>query len=275
MTYDYALPGCVAAAVACGDTVPLSRHVEELAGRASCAWLNLAVTHDGISLRPWAPAAPVESLRDVIARATENGLHVEHRRRAGGTEPYEIDAFPADLARRGEARASVVTLANVVLLTLRGAPLLYIPAVLGECAQRSAVEPRDAVRGRIRGSALPRPTEEAAVGSPVRLMALRTSEPALAASAPMRLTYNDSGLLVYERGQEGVVTVALNFSRNVRPFSMRQSGYELITGARAAGVVAIAPRCAKVFLHAGSAWYGGDKPHSGRGGTSVVRSPER
>jgi hypothetical protein len=244
LVYDYGLAPCVAAAVVLGDTRPLVAHLEQIGRRPRAAWCNMASTHDGLSLRPWASPLSRRQANGLALAASSAGTRVAAREMQGERQPYEIACTVADLARMREPAADgsqIVSTVNTLVIGMKGVPSFYLPSVLGELARTSDAdpgEPRSAVRCRLAQSLSDHP---GGVGV-LELLRLREEEPALAASAPLRVVQQPPGIVWFDRGSKFEVSVVCNFTPNPQIVTGARRGVDLRTGeALRAGRATLAP----------------------------------
>jgi sucrose phosphorylase len=233
--YCYALPPVIASAASLGRVEPLAQVVTDLASRHQVNWINLAVTHDGISLRPWNPVLPSEDLDLLVELAESRGVVVVKRPTGHGRQSaYELDGLPADLYRRGTVGDDFVTqhvgLVNSLLLAIRGLPLLYLPAALGMRSEQRhrKGDARSVVRFRIHGEDS-RSLNRRILSQLARMIALRAELPALSASSPMRLVSAEKEVVVFTRGLQGDLTVVHNFGFSPDKLRLPSTKLDLLT----------------------------------------------
>ena len=246
LVYDYELPRCAAVALVLAEVSPLATEIERMAARTPAHWCNIVVTHDGLSLRPWAPTSHQHLLERLVGEVDQAGLPVQRAVVGGSDRPYEVDVLPADLDLAARSSLGVqdprcAHLATSLVMTLPGVPMVYLPALLG---LRSTPVADDAdQRGRVRA----RIATDAGIDLdlPLRMLALRSAVPALRTSSPVRLLEADGGLLVFSRGHEAVVVVVHNFSAQWRTVHLERPGRDLLGGTPVeSGVLRVAPRTA-------------------------------
>ncbi|CAL9539481.1 Glucosylglycerate phosphorylase [Actinosynnema sp. ALI-1.44] len=245
LVYDYEFPRCAAIALVLGDTGPLADEVRRLSTRQRGHWCTMVVTHDGLSLRPWVPARHRQLLDRLVRVLVTTGVPVHHVVRDGEELPYEVNALPADLDRPAAAALDVArphcaVMAMSLVATVRGTPMVYLPALLGVVSTPvpAGIDPRE----RIRRPHLP-DAAGADHGLMVRMLELRSSSPVLDAASPMRLLRDEAGLLVFTRGPNGELVVVHNFSARQRTVAIARPGVDLLTRRRLdAGAHPVAPR---------------------------------
>lgn len=234
-TYNYAIPPALTAAALLSDTSALGNEVRRLSAKRTTSWLNVGATHDGISLRPWMPVLSENMTRSTIRAATARGINVvTHLGESGSSQHYEINCLPADFDNMSnQSTYSVTDLWHSVLLSMKGTPLLYLPAVLGlpSVSPGGISEPRAATRFRIGDTYLRNSRPRIALSAAIqRMLRIRRSVPELWASSPMELVLEREGLLVYSRGLDRNLVVVHNFGASKRPHQLDASGYDLLTG---------------------------------------------
>jgi len=224
LVYDYALPPLICHSLLQGDAQALGRYLNvRPAWSGDAAPLNILSTHDGLYLRPHAPALSPHELDGLLAHATSRGGICIERMHGGVSAAYECDISVAALLRASEdsprLAAERMVAGLFVLLSIPGVPAIYLNLLLGadndQEKARLTGHPRAINRKTYTDSELEKllaPDTQADLTLRVlrRLLAARANLPDLAPATRFDLAGSVGGVLAFHRGEKLFCAVNLS-----------------------------------------------------------------
>ena len=206
-----------------------------------CTFLNFTASHDGIGLRPAEGLLPEAELDALVALMHEFGGFVSMRTLPDGSErAYELNITLFDALRgtvRGEDGHQVARFvaSQLLMLSLRGIPALYLHSLLATSNDRDGVERTGRTRSINR-----REWDEAELrahladpeGPGARVLAalthalrVRRRTPAFSPAAAQEVLPVDEGLVVLRRGEGAAAVLAVvNVTGDTRHVHAERAG---------------------------------------------------
>lgn len=139
MVYQFSLPPLLLHALYSGNTQFLSnwaRSLEQTPLPENCTYLNFTASHDGVGLRPLEGLLPKEEIDTFLSAMRERGGYISTKSNTDGTEsPYELnisyfDAFRTPAGGDNQWHIAAFLLSQIVALSLKGIPAVYIHSLL-------------------------------------------------------------------------------------------------------------------------------------------------
>jgi glycosidase len=139
MVYQFSLPPLLLHALYSGNTGFLSNwalSLELTPLPENCTYLNFTASHDGVGLRPLEGILPKEEIDIFLAAMRERGGYISTKSNTDGSEsPYELnisyfDAFRAPGGGDNQWHIAAFLLSQIVALSLKGIPAVYIHSLL-------------------------------------------------------------------------------------------------------------------------------------------------
>ncbi|NJK45752.1 MAG: hypothetical protein HC933_17120 [Pleurocapsa sp. SU_196_0] len=247
MVYQFPLPPLVLHTFRTADSTALLNWLRALEPRDSgTAFFNFLASHDGIGV---VPATGLVSSDDVMALAAQverHGGRVNERDTPSGQRPYELCTTLFDaLSDPNSAELEAVKIkrflaANAILLALQGVPGVYVHSLFGSPNDTAALD-ASGINRRLNRHKFTHAELEAMLFDPTSrasrvfagmdaMLRARRAHDAFSPSAPQRLLETSSGIVAFERGDDGnVVRCFVNVSTEPQPVSSLR-GRDLITG---------------------------------------------
>ncbi len=216
LVYQFSLPPLLLHAIFSGNTRYLcawARDIEAMSLPEGCTFLNFTASHDGVGLRPLEGLVPAAEVETMLAAMRDRGGYISTRRKPDGSDgPYELniswfDAFGG--AKEADWQVPAFLLSQIVALSLRGIPAVYIHSLLAtpndhigveRTGLTRAINRRKWDRGELEGLLHdPDSTSGRVFGRYRRLLQIRRRQPALHPDAAQRTLSLDDGLFGVER----------------------------------------------------------------------------
>lgn len=137
LIYQFALPPLVLHTFLKGESETLARWLESLDLLSDkVTYLNFLSSHDGIGLRPVEDILSIQDRADLVEAALRSGGSVSYKDNGDGTRsPYELNINYQDALagpdESDEDRVGKFLAAEIILLSLKGIPGIYIHSLLG------------------------------------------------------------------------------------------------------------------------------------------------
>lgn len=225
---NYEFPPALVAACLLGEIRPAIDAINHSAltySSRNTQSFNVGMTHDGITLRPWAPSLADPMRANLNCYIGRSGLRLSERIRAGRKVPYELHNTWYDLAftrtHNVERAQRLNETVHSVLLASAGVVYTYLPGALG--AQSAGGIGRASVRGPLDMRTLPS-SRLGAMLSARRIQGLGQTGSLVAEATSEGL------LCVRQSVANGTVYCVHNFTDEGRPFTIARAGLNLITG---------------------------------------------
>ncbi len=135
VVYQFSLPPLLLHAIYSGTTRYLqawAQSLEQTPIPKGCTYLNFTASHDGIGLRPLEGLVPQAEVNTMLQEMRNRGGFISTRQNIDGSDtPYELnityfDAFRDPHANANQWHIPAFMLSQIVALTLRGIPAIYI-----------------------------------------------------------------------------------------------------------------------------------------------------
>ncbi len=252
MVYQFPLPPLLLHALHTGRTTYLqawAQSLEENPPPPGCTYLNFTASHDGVGLRPLEGLVPATELAVLLDGMRARGGYLSTRRKSDGFEsPYELnisyfDAFRDPRVAPDPWHIPCFLMSQVVTLSMRGIPALYIHALTATPNDHGRVEFTGHTRG-INRRKWDRGELEALMVDPasetgrvfnelVRILRLRRAHSAFHPHGPQRLLELGPGMFGFVReapdGGERIFCL-FNFTPYRRELPVEGALAELATG---------------------------------------------
>jgi sucrose phosphorylase len=218
LVYQFSLPPLLLHAIYSGNTRYLTawaRSLEALELPANCTFFNFTASHDGVGLRALEGLVPAEEVNRMLEAMRERGGYISTRRNSDGRDtPYELnisyfDAFRKPHNHAGEFHIPAFLLSQIITLSFRGIPGIYIHSLLAtpndtfgveRTGLTRAVNRRQWDRGELEGLMNNPQSETGRVFHTFRrLLKLRRRQPAFHPDAPQQVLDLDNGLFGLRR----------------------------------------------------------------------------
>ena len=218
LVYQFSLPPLLLHALYSGDTGYFSawvRSLEQTPLPDNCTYLNFTASHDGVGLRPLEGLLPKEEIEAFLNAMRERGGYISTKSNTDGTEsPYELnisyfDAFRSPHGSDNQWHIAAFLLSQVVALSLKGIPAVYIHSLLATPndyigVERSgltrAINRRKLDRSEIEASLANHESESGRVFSAYqRILQIRRQQPAFHPDGPQSVLQLTDGLFGVER----------------------------------------------------------------------------
>ena len=218
LVYQFSLPPLLLHAIFSGATRYLcawARDIEAKALPEGCSCLNFTASHDGVGLRPLEGLVPAAEVETMLEAMRERGGYISTRRKPDGSDsPYELnisyfDAFGGPAAADRQWQLPAFMLSQIVALSLRGIPAVYIHSLVAtpndhigveRTGLTRAINRRKWDRGELEGLlADPDSTSGRVFSRYRRLLQIRRRQPAFHPDAAQRTLGLEDGLFGVER----------------------------------------------------------------------------
>ncbi|MCG6968671.1 MAG: alpha-amylase [Gammaproteobacteria bacterium] len=149
LVYQFSLPPLLLQALHSGNTGYLRNwalSLEQTPLPEHCTYLNFTASHDGVGLRPLEGLLPKEEIDAFLAAMRERGGYISTKSNIDGSEsPYELnisyfDAFRAPGGSDNQWHIAAFLLSQIVALSLKGIPAVYIHSLLATPNDNLGVE---------------------------------------------------------------------------------------------------------------------------------------
>lgn len=238
LVYQFSLPPLLLHAIFSGTTRYLcawARDIEAMPLPEGCSFLNFTASHDGVGLRPLEGLVPAAEVETMLEAMRERGGYISTRRKPDGSDsPYELniswfDAFGSAAEADRQWQVPAFMLSQIVALSLRGIPAVYIHSLVAtpndhigveRTGLTRAINRRKWDRGELEGLLADTDSTSGRVFSRYRrLLQIRRRQPAFHPDAAQRTLSLKDGLLGVERtavdnGQR--LLAVFNFTRRER-----------------------------------------------------------
>ena len=251
LVYQFSLPPLLLHAVFSATTRYLAdwtREIEALELPEGCTFLNFTASHDGIGLRPLEGLVPAAEVETLLGAMRERGGYISTRRKPDGSDsPYELnisyfDAFGGAATADQQWQEPAFLLSQIVALSLRGIPAVYIHSLLAtpndhigveRTGLTRAINRRKWDRGELEGLIADPDNSTGRVFSRYRrLLQVRRRQPAFHPDAPQRTLDLKDGLFGVERsatdGSQRLLAL-FNFTRREQRVAAIALAEELIS----------------------------------------------
>lgn len=218
LVYQFSLPPLLLHAIFSGTTRYLcawSRDIEAMQLLEGCSFLNFTASHDGVGLRPLEGLVPAAEVETMLEAMRERGGYISTRRKPDGSDsPYELniswfDAFGSAAEADRQWQVPAFVLSQIVALSLRGIPAVYIHSLVAtpndhigveRTGLTRAINRRKWDRGELEGLLADTDSTSGRVFSRYRrLLQIRRRQPAFHPDAAQRTLGLEDGLLGVER----------------------------------------------------------------------------
>jgi sucrose phosphorylase len=218
LVYQFSLPPLLLHAIHSGNTQYLkewAQSLESLELPDNCAFFNFTASHDGVGLRALEGLVPEEEISRMLVSMRERGGYISTRRNSDGRDiPYELnisyfDAFRKPHAEAGEFHIPAFLLSQIITLSFKGIPGVYIHSLLATPNDTFGVE-RTGLTRAVNRRQWDRGELESLINNPRsengkvfhayrRLLKLRRGQPAFHPDAPQQVLDLDNGLFGLRR----------------------------------------------------------------------------
>ena len=261
LVYQFSLPPLLLHAIFSGATHYLCAWARDIAAMSlppGCSFLNFTASHDGVGLRPLEGLVPAAEVETMLEAMRQRGGYISTRRKPDGSDsPYELniswfDAFGAADEADRQWQVPSFLLSQIVALSLRGIPAVYIHSLLAtpndhigveRTGLTRAINRRKWDRGELEGLlADPECTSGRVFNRYRRLLQIRRRQPAFHPDAPQRTLSLADGLFGVERtagdGSQRLLAV-FNFTRREQRVALTALAHDLVAWTELIGDAAV------------------------------------
>ncbi len=244
LVYQFSLPPLLLHALHSGNTsffCEWVRGLEQTSLPDNCTYLNFTASHDGVGLRPLEGLLPKEEIDRFLNAMRERGGYISTKSNTDGTEsPYELnisyfDAFRSPHGSDNQWHIAAFLLSQIVSLSLKGVPAVYIHSLLATPndylgVERSgltrAINRRKLDRSEIEASLANHESESGRVFSAYRrILKIRRQQAAFHPDGPQNVLQLPDGLLGVERvAPDGLQRILAIFNFTSQPQTLPLQG---------------------------------------------------
>lgn len=146
MVYQFPLPPLTLNAFMSGNSKHLSQWADSLEPTSDhTTFFNFLASHDGVGLRPVEGILTDEEVQKMVDQVKENEGYVSYKDNGDGTQsPYELNVNYLSALSKAEdttkQNVSRFLAAQMILLSVKGVPGIYIHSLLGSMNHQEGVE---------------------------------------------------------------------------------------------------------------------------------------